>query len=245
MRNYKMLLAYDGARYKGWQRLGNSELTIQQTIEEAIEQVTGICVEIQGSGRTDAGVHASGQAANFKISFLLEDGFQAEMNRVLPEDIRVLQVELVASEFHSRFSAKAKTYKYYVDTREKAGVFTRKYSCHYPNKMDLREIEKAAAYLTGTHDFSSFTDDKTEGKSKVRTIYEITLSEQDGMLEFTYYGDGFLQHMIRILTGTLLEVGSGAKKAEDMMVILAQNERSKAGFMAPAKGLFLEKVYYT
>ena len=243
MKNYKITLAYDGSRYSGWQRLGKGELTIQGVLEEALREMIGEKVEIHGSGRTDAGVHAGGQVANFKCEKTIEPAFRETLNQKLPEDIRVLRVEKVSGTFHSRYSAKAKQYKYYVDTNEKADVFRRKYTCQYPEKLDLGIMKQAAEYFCGTHDFSGFTDDKSE-KDKVRTIYWIEITEENGIICFAYYGNGFLQHMIRILTGTLLEVGTGKKMPEDIISILEQKERAKAGFMVPAKGLFLEKVEY-
>ena len=243
MNNYKMVLAYDGSRYLGWQRLGKGELTIQAILEQVLQEVLGRKTEVHGSGRTDAGVHARGQVANFKTAQLLGAEFRAELNQRLPEDIRVLSVEKVPGNFHSRYSAKAKRYKYYVDTNEKANVFQRKYSCQYPKELNLLKMRQAAALLCGAHDFSSFTDDKTE-KDKLRQVYRIEITEEKGILCFEYHGDGFLQHMVRILTGTLLEVGDGSKSPDDMNVILEQKERAKAGFMVPAKGLFLDKVEY-
>lgn len=243
MKNYKMILAYDGSRYAGWQRLGKGEMTIQGIVEETLFQVLGKKIEISGSGRTDAGVHARGQVANFKIPFEVEADFREKMNEKLPEDIRILSVEKVSGDFHSRYRAKAKIYKYYVDQNEKANVFTRKYTCQYPKELDLEKMRQAAIRLCGTHDYTSFTDDKSE-KDKVRTIYEIKISEKDGIVCFSYYGEGFLQHMIRIITGTLLEIGTGVKQPADVESILEQKERAKAGFMVPAKGLFLEEVKY-
>jgi tRNA pseudouridine38-40 synthase len=243
MNNYKMVLAYDGSRYSGWQKLGKGELTIQGILEQTLKDILGTKIEIQGSGRTDAGVHARGQVANFKTVKVLQPIFRDVLNEKLPEDIRVLALEKVSGSFHSRYSAKAKRYKYYVDTNEKANVFQRKYTCQYPKKLDFDNIRKAAMYLCGTHDFSSFTDDKSE-KDKVRTISQIEITEEKGILCFTYDGDGFLQHMVRILTGTLLEVGSGEKAAEDIPKTLEAKERAQAGFMVPAKGLFLDKVEY-
>ena len=243
MANYKLVLSYDGSRYKGWQKLGKHELTIQEIVETTISKVLNCPVEIHGSGRTDAGVHARGQVADVKIPFLLKESFRDEVNEKLPEDIRILEVIRVSGEFHARYNATAKEYRYYVDTKEKQSVFSRKYACHFPEELDMKAMRAAVAYLMGTHDFTSFTDDKTN-KDKVRTIYDIQILEKNRVLEFIYQGDGFLQHMIRILTGTLLEVGSGKKKPEDMETILESKERAKAGFMAPAKGLFLEKVDY-
>lgn len=243
MANYKLVLSYDGSRYKGWQRLGKNELTVQRIVEDRIISLLNCQVEIHGSGRTDAGVHARGQVANLKIPFLLKDTFRDELNEKLPEDIRLIEVMRVPGEFHARYSAVSKEYRYYVDLKEKPSVFSRKYACHFPEELDMNAIRAAVVYLIGTHDFTSFTDDKTD-KDKVRTVYGIQILEKNGLLEFIYQGDGFLQHMVRILSGTLLEVGSGKIRPEDMKNILEAKERARAGFMAPAKGLFLEKVNY-
>lgn len=244
MRNYKMVFSYDGSRYKGWQRLGMGELTIQGILEDAIEQVLNYAVEIHGSGRTDAGVHAYGQTASMKVPFVLKENFKQELNQILPEDIRLQEIEQMPGSFHARYSAKGKTYRYVVDTNEKPNVFARKFVCHFPQEVDVQRMEQAAQYLVGTKDFSSFTDDKTIEKVKVRTIYEIKICESHGRIEFVYTGDGFLQHMVRILTGTLLEVGVGKRRPEEILRIIEEKERAKAGFMVPAKGLFLEYVDY-
>lgn len=245
MRNYKMVIAYDGARYKGWQRQNLTNLTIQTILEQTIEQITGYPVEIDGSGRTDAGVHARGQVANMKVSGLLKDSFLEDLNYLLPEDIRLMKIELVPNGFHSRYDAKAKKYKYYVDTRKKPCVFTRRFYHHYPKELDIAKMKQAAGYLIGTHDFSAFTDDKEEEKSKERTIYEIKIQQKDTKLEMEFYGNGFMYHMVRILSGTLLEVGSGEKSPEEILIMLDKKDRALAGFLAPARGLFLEKVYYS
>lgn len=243
MRNYKMTIAYDGSRYKGWQRQNLTNLTIQTILERTVEQVVGYPVEIDGSGRTDAGVHANGQVANLKVSGLLEEEFVRKLNDLLPEDIRVRKMELVPGNFHSRYSAKAKKYKYCIDTREKPSVFTRRYMYHFTKTLNFDAMEEAAEYLTGTHDFTAFTDNKEE-KSKVRTIYEINIMKHQNGLELEFYGTGFLYHMVRILTGTLLEVGCGEKSPKEVKAALEQKDRESAGFLAPARGLFLEKVYY-
>ena len=243
MANYKLVISYDGTRYKGWQKLGRNELTVQGVLEDAIQSVLDYPAELHGSGRTDAGVHAKGQAASMKVPFLLKEDFRERMNQTLPDDIRLLGIEKVSGDFHARYSATRKTYSYWVDTNEKADVFLRKYACHHPAELNVRAMRTAAEKLVGSHDFSSFTDDKTE-KDKNRTIYSIQITEKKGMLKFEYQGDGFLQHMVRILTGTLLEVGLGKIQKEQIPEILAAKERAKSGFMAPAKGLFLESVDY-
>lgn len=244
MKNYKLTCEYDGSRYKGWQRLGNGELTIQGTLEKVIEEVLGYSVEIHGSGRTDAGVHARGQVANMKVPFLLQDDFVEKLNEILPEDICVSKVEQMPEQFHARLSAETKTYQYFVDTREKPDVFKRKYVYHFPYRLNVAAMRTAAIYLTGKHDFSSFTDDKTAGKDKLRAVYEIQILETEGCISFLYRGNGFLQHMVRIMTGTLLEVGRGDKSPDDVLKILREKDRSKAGFLVPAKGLFLDNVKY-
>lgn len=244
MNNYKLTCLYDGSRYKGWQRLGSGELTIQETLEKTIGNVIGYPVELHGSGRTDAGVHARGQVANMKVPFLLKEDFLVQMNEALPEDIRVEKVEQVPEKFHARYNAVAKTYEYVVDTKEKPGVFERKYVYHFPYLLDLVAMQNATIYLLGKHDFTSFTDDKTEGKDNVRAVYEIGIVVKEGRFTFRYRGDGFLQHMVRIMTGTLLEVGRGDKRPDDVFRILKARERAKAGFLVPAKGLFLENVEY-
>lgn len=244
MKNYKMIVSYDGSRYKGWQRLGKGELTIQETLEQALEKLLHYKTQIQGSGRTDAGVHANGQVVSMKVPFCLKADFLLKMNEILPEDIRVHNVEAADRNFHARYSAVAKTYKYYVDIKERPSVFTRKYVFHYPEMINVDEMKRAAMHLLGTHDFTSFTNDKNEEKDKIRNIYQIKIEECDGMITFTYYGDGFLQHMIRILTGTLLEVGKGNRRPEEIPQILEAKERARAGIMVPAKGLFLDKVDY-
>ena len=243
MRTYKLTVTYDGTRYKGWQRQGLTDNTIQQILEEGISKVLGYDIEIDGSGRTDAGVHARGQVISLQVAGTLPESFLEDINMTLPEDIKVCALELVPNGFHGRYSATAKRYSYLVDTREVPSVFLRKYACHYPFKLDVDSMKEAAKRMMGTHDFSAFTDDKTE-KSKKRTIYDITMEEDGFMLRFSFYGNGFLYHMVRILTGTLLQIGAGEKCALDVKEMLDKKDRSLAGFLAPAKGLCLEEVYY-
>lgn len=244
MRNYKMTIAYDGTKYQGWQRQSGTELTIQETLEKAISGFVGYSVQINGSGRTDSGVHAWGQTADVKLSGRVDEArFRDCVNSALPEDIKIRKVELVKNGFHSRFSAVAKKYEYTIDQNEKPCVFTRKYCCHYVKKLNVEEMKNAAAFLVGTHDFGGFTDKKDE-KSTVRTIYNIEIIQSGGKIKLIFHGNGFMYHMVRILTGTLLEVGSGEKKAEAVQVILKTKTRADAGFLAPAAGLCLKEVIY-
>lgn len=244
MRNYKMKIAYDGTSYKGWQRLAGDENTIQNIIEVEISALMGYGVTIDGSGRTDAGVHARGQVANVKLSRIIEiEEFSSQLNQKLPEDIQITSMELVKNGFHSRLSATGKIYRYVIDTREKPQVFTRKYTYHFPEELDVTKMKQAAKYLLGTHDYSAFCDKKEE-KSGVRTIYSIDMTQEKEKITIEYYGSGFLNHMVRILTGTLLEVGSGQKSVEDIKGIIESKVRANAGFTAPARGLSLEAVYY-
>lgn len=243
MRTYKLTISYDGTRYKGWQKQGLTDCTIQQILEDTATKLVGYPIELDGSGRTDSGVHAKGQVASMKVSGILYDTFLDEWNELLPDNIKVVAMELWPRGFHGRYSAVAKRYSYRVDTREVASVFYRKYACHYPQKLDVDAMQKAASYLKGTYDFSAFTDDKTE-KSKVRTIYDIAIQKDRNNVVLSFYGNGFLYHMVRILVGTLLQIGTGEKQVDDIKVMLKEKDRSYAGFLAPAKGLCLEEVYY-
>ncbi|MCU6747972.1 tRNA pseudouridine(38-40) synthase TruA [Faecalicatena acetigenes] len=244
MRTYKLTVSYDGTRYQGWQKQKNTDKTIQAIVENALGKTAGYPVEIYGSGRTDAGVHAKGQTLSCSLrGKIREETFQEVINSLLPEDIRVIRTELVKNGFHARYSASGKCYEYHIDTRQKQDVFERRYSYHFPYKVDKKKMEEAARILIGTHDFAAFTDKKEE-KSTIRSIYDIMIAGQDGKIQITYRGNGFLYHMVRILTGTLLEVGMGKLTTEEIAGALVTGERKKAGFMAPAKGLFLKEVYY-
>lgn len=237
-------MMYDGTSYQGWQRQQNTEKTIQGILEHCISQETGRETEIDGSGRTDGGVHAKGQTASVILPGKVdEQSFCIALNKRLPEDIRVIKAELMKNGFHARMHAKGKRYEYFIDTREKADVFQRRYSFHFPQKLDIQEMKRAAEVLKGTHDFTGYTDKKDE-TSKVRTIYDIIIEKQGHIIRIEYYGTGFLYHMVRILTGTLLQVGTRQKKWTDAGLVLKTNKREDAGFLAPASGLFLKEVDY-
>lgn len=244
MKNYKLTIAYDGSRYSGWQRQATTDNTIQNIIERCLGRLVGERVQVEGSGRTDSGVHARGQIASVKLSGNYEpQELRKAMNRNLPEDIRIQKVEIVRNQFHARKSAKGKKYEYYIDCREKPDVFSRRYCYHYPEKLDVEAMRQAIPYLVGTKSYVSFTDNK-ECKDPVRRIYNIKIVQSGEKIRITYYGSGFLYHMVRILTGTLLEIGSGKRDASKLPVVIAAEDRDLAGFLAPARGLFLRKVYY-
>lgn len=244
MYTYRMRVAYDGTRYRGWQKQKNTDYTIQMVIEKALSQLYGSAIAISGSGRTDSGVHAFGQEVSFRVKKKLDlEDIWKKLNEQLPEDIRVLAFAEAAEGFHARKSAVGKCYEYYIDLRDKADVFSRRYSYHFPRKVDVNAMRKAAESLTGIHDFAGFTDGQ-ELDDTVRTIEEIQIREEDERLIFSFYGDGFLYHMVRILTGTLLCVGTGQIPPEKVKDILLSKDRRQAGFPAPAKGLFLKEVYY-
>lgn len=244
--NYKLLLQYDGTRLNGWQKQGNTDNTIQGKLEAILQHLYGEYVEIHGSGRTDAGVHALGQVANFHApaKFSTEE-IKSTLNEYLSKDIRVLKVETVEERFHARLTAKGKTYEYRIDNGEIANVFQRKYTMREEIPLDLEAMRKAAGCFIGTHDFKTFCANKKMKKSTVRTIYSIDIEEKEGIVAIRYTGNGFLYNMVRILTGTLIEAGRGKRAPEEMQSILEAQDRGAAGFTAPAQGLFLVEVTYT
>ena len=239
----KCIVTYDGTHFYGWQ-IQPDKRTVQEEIQKAIYKITHEEVTIHSSGRTDAGVHANGQTATVVLSGQVEDGFFTEkINSRLPGDIRILDAELVRNGFHARKSAVGKRYIYQLDLAEKPDVFTRRYTYHFPQQLDLDAMRKAAQLLIGTYEFAGYTDKKDE-KSTKRTIYAIMICGQGSKVSIQYEGTGFLYHMVRILTGTLLEVGTGARSIESVKEPLKSKDRSQAGFLAPARGLFLDEVYY-
>lgn len=246
MKNYQITLQYDGTRYSGWQKQGNTANTIQGRLENVLSKMTGDDIELHGSGRTDAGVHALAQTANFKCCTTKScKDIQAYLNEYLPLDIRILSVQEAAPRFHARLNASRKHYRYIINTNPVADVFSRKYITHLPYSYNISAMKKAAAYLLGEHDFKSFCENRHIKKSTVRTIDSITFSLKDGILSIDFIGNGFLYHMVRILTGTLLEIGSGKKAPEDIKTILRAKNRPAAGFTAPPQGLYLVEVFYS
>ena len=254
MNNYKITIQYDGTRYKGWQGQNSTGLTIQGKIEAVLGQMAGHAVEVIGSGRTDAGVHAKGQVANFHIEEHFTEGkILSYLNHYLPDDICIREVSGASERFHARLNAKGKVYQYTCYIGDEKPVFDRMYTWVLPEWVtngtsdrmpDIEAMQKAAEYLIGTHDFKSFCGNNKMKKSTVRTIYDITIAEEEGYLRMTFHGNGFLQNMVRILTGTLLEVGYGRMHAEDMETVLASRDRQMAGPTAPPHGLMLLEVEY-
>ena len=244
MPNYKLILQYDGSRYRGWQRLADSEMTVQGKLEAVLSRTFGEAVEVHGSGRTDAGVHALGQCASFRtVRDLDTEEVLATLRAFLPEDIGAVSLEYAPPRFHARLSAVEKTYRYRVWITETPCVFERRFVYVLPGNYDLRSMEAAARILEGTHDFQSFSAAKTK-KSTVRTLSRIDIERVGDELRFTFTGDGFLYHMVRILTGTLLEVGRGDRSPGSVAALLSGGPRTAAGFTVPAKGLCLMEVRY-
>ena len=246
--NIRILLQYDGSRYDGWQKQGNTEKTIQGKLEQILEKMCGLPVEVHGSGRTDAGVHALGQTANFHLPagspVRKPEDVKEYLNRYLPEDIAVLSAEEAPERFHSRLNAVSKTYLYRIETAPKKNVFDRKYVYGLGRKLDTAAMRAAAAELTGTCDFRAFCSLKRFKKSTVRTVSAITIEEKGTLLEISYTGDGFLYNMVRIMTGTLIEAGLHERTEASVKEALESRERQNAGFTAPPEGLFLKEVRY-
>lgn len=253
MTNYKMIFQYDGTKYNGFQRQGNTSNTICEKIENILNILDDRAdsdtapVELHASGRTDAGVHALGQVANFKLinaANYSDEYIMNYINSYLPADITVLSLTKAADRFHARLNATGKTYAYHIDTRPKADVFNVRYSLSHPQPLDVTSMKSAADKLVGTHDFRAFTNNSKTKKSTVRTINSITFDSSDSELVIRYNGDGFLYNMVRILTGTLILVGEHKISASDVADILASKNRALAGPCVAPTGLFLEKVEY-
>ena len=244
MRNIRLDICYDGTRYRGWQRLAGSGDTIQGKLETALSRILDEPIEISGSGRTDAGVHARGQVANFHCQNNMPcHEILAQLRRYLPEDIGIYSCKEVSPRFHARLNAKEKTYCYRIWNSESPCVFERRYVTLFPEKLDLDAMRKAAKLLEGEHDFSAFCANAKMKKSTVRYIRSLELTSVGNELRLTVTGNGFLQGMVRILTGTLLEVGTGKRTPESIEELFGA-KRAEAGFMAPPQGLCLMEVYY-
>ena len=244
MRNIRLDICYDGTRYRGWQRLPGKDDTIQGKLETVLSRILGEPIEISGSGRTDAGVHAQGQVANFHCESQLPCGeILSQLRRYLPEDIGILRCKDVSERFHARLNAKEKTYRYRIHNSEMPCVFSHRYVAVMPEKLDLAAMRQAAKLLEGEHDFSAFCGNPQFKKSTVRFIRSVELRQEGEELQIFFTGNGFLHHQVRILVGTLVEVGRGERSA-DSVAQLFGGKRSGAGFLAPAQGLCLMEVTY-
>lgn len=263
--NYKMILEYDGSRYNGWQRQGNTNNTIQGKLEEILSKYFCQNIEIHGSGRTDAGVHAMGQVANFKVSMdtfakkqddyvskedLCENKLLHNINSYLPEDIRIISLEAVDDRFHARLNAKTKTYRYRICLSPKKNVFERKYCALLPQptpSLNVDAMKTAALHFLGEHDLVGFSDTKTK-KSTIRRVDSITFSQENidscEYLIVDFTGNGFLYHTVRLMMGTLVQIGLGNCTADIIKKILDTKDRKEVPYMAPAEGLFLMNVEY-
>ncbi|SHH43337.1 tRNA pseudouridine(38-40) synthase TruA [Tepidibacter thalassicus] len=245
MRNIKLTIQYDGSRYSGWQRLGHTDMTIQSKIENVLSKMTSEKIEIIGSGRTDVGVHALGQVANFKTNSKMTTSEMIEyLYKYLPQDIVVTNIEEVEERFHSRYNASSKKYIYKIYNDIYLNPFLRKYTTHISEKLDIDAMKKASLFIIGEHDFTSFRSSKSKKKSNIRTIYSIDIIEKGNLIEIIVHGNGFLYNMVRIIVGTLLEVGLGNMEPENVNYILLSKDRKLAGPIAPAKGLYLLEVEY-
>lgn len=244
MRNLRLDLCYDGTRYRGWQRLPNTDNTIQGKLEKTLSRILEEPVEVIGSGRTDAGVHAANQVANFHCNSKMPcDEILAKLRMYLPEDIGIYCCRDVSPRFHARLNAKTKTYRYCLWVTGKPCVFERRYTTVYPCNLDLEQMRKAAEILLGTHDFSAFCANKHMKKSTVRTIHSIVIEQYGDKLQFSICGNGFLYNMVRILVGTLVEVGEGKRDADSMSDLFGA-QRAQAGVLMAPTGLCLMEVNY-
>ena len=246
MKNYKLIIMYDGTRYKGWEHQPGTDMTIQGKLEGVLSRLEGKEREVIGAGRTDAGVHARAMVANVR----LETGLSVEeirdyMNTYLPEDICVREVAIASDRFHSRYNATGKTYRYTCYTGREKPVFDRKYVYVLEGEPDIARMDMAARFLEGEHDFAGFCSNPKMKKSTVRKLDRIDITAKGDYLYLTFCGTGFLQHMVRIITGTLLEVGYHTREPESVKEILAEGKRALAGATAPAKGLCLIRVDYS
>jgi tRNA pseudouridine38-40 synthase len=245
MNRLKCILAYDGAGFEGYQ-IQKKKRTVQLEMQKALSSIhKGAEIKVSASGRTDAGVHAVGQVLHFDSPLAIPDpAWQKALNAHLPKDIWVKKVEQVDSSFHARFDVVKKEYRYRVDLGKDFNVFTRDHVFHYPYVLDFEAIEAACVYFLGEHDFTSFCSAKTEVEDKVRTIYALDVAMDGAELEFRIVGNGFLYNMVRIIVGTLLEIGQGKKLPKEIFSILEARNRGAAGKTAPAHGLYLWDVVY-
>lgn len=244
MRNLRLDLCYDGSRYRGWQRLTGAENTVQGKLETALSRIMNEPVEVIGSGRTDAGAHARHQVANFHCkSDMPSAKILAQLRRYLPEDMGIYSCEAVSPRFHARYHAVRKTYCYRIWNSDMPCVFDRRYVYILPDKLNVDKMRRGAAEFLGEHDFSAFCSDKKMKKSTLRRIESLLIQEVGEEIQITVTGDGFLYNMVRIMVGTLIEVGLGKREAESISTLFGA-DRALAGYLVPAQGLCLMEVEY-
>lgn len=244
MRNIKLTIEYDGTNYAGWQKQKNAA-TIQQSLETAVKNITGESVDVIGSSRTDAGVHARGFAANFKTSSKIPDNkFRDAINSKLPRDIVVLNSKEVPLDFHSRYSSIGKEYSYTILNRVQPPALERNYVYYYKKHLNYKAMSEACNFFIGKHDFSAFRSTGSSVKTSIRTVSDAKIEKINDKLVFYVKADGFLYNMVRIMVGTLIDVGIGKISPNDILTIIESKDRNKAGKTAPANGLCLEIVYY-
>ena len=244
MRNVRLDICYDGTRYRGWQRLANNDNTIQGKLEKTLSRILDEPIEVTGSGRTDAGTHAKGQVVNFHCNSIMpaEEMFR-QLRMYLPEDIGIYSCKNVSPRFHARLNAKTKTYHYRLWNSDAPCVFDRRYVYVHPEKLDLQAMQSAAAYFLGEHDFSAFCANKNMKKSTVRYISHFDIIRKENELVFCVTGNGFLHHMVRIMVGTLLEVGRGERHPDSIPTLFGA-PRAQSGELIPSCGLCLMEVTY-
>ena len=244
MRNLRLDMCYDGTRYRGWQRLSTGDNTIQSKLETALSRILEEPIEVSGSGRTDAGTHAKQQVANFHCnSNMPADEILLKLRMYLPEDIGIYSCRNVSERFHARLNAKTKTYRYRVWNSNNPCVFDRKYVYIDPRPVECAKMREAAIHLLGQHDFSAFCANRKMKKSTVRYIESLQIAHNGEEVVFTVTGNGFLHHMVRIIVGTLLEVGRGERDASSIPELFGA-DRALAGELVPACGLCLMEVNY-
>lgn len=244
MKNIKLTIEYDGTNYFGWQ-VQPEFSSIQEEIERAIKKLTKEDIDLIGAGRTDRGVHARGQVANFMTnSSIPPEKFSYAINKYLPQDISIVKSEEVDINFHSRYDAVGKEYRYLIYNNYTRSSLLRNYTYHVPYKLDLKKMDIAKDFFLGTHDFSAFMSTGSSVEDTVRTVYAVSLSLRDNIICFKVQGNGFLYNMVRIMVGTLIDIGSGKIEPESISSILESKDRKRAGHTAKPQGLYLEKVYY-
>lgn len=253
MKNILIKVQYDGSEFCGWQ-IQPDVRTVQGDIEHVLKYIAGEDIHIHGTSRTDAGVHALGQCASFSWNSRMPvEKLELVMNRRFgagglgrmgsPGDIKVVEVKEMPEDFHARYNCKGKTYRYVIDRT--GDIFKRKHAYQFAEPLDIEAIKEAASHIVGTHDFKCFeTSGGTPRETTVRTVFDLTVEDKEESIVFEITGDGFLYNMVRIIIGTLVEVGLGKKKPSDLPMIIESKDRSKAGFTAPPQGLYLKEIYF-